>query len=161
MIDNIPNYPMDCAGKKVVVVGGGAVGLDVCEFFANRGAEPTIIEMAPGIGTLLDPVTKAQVKTMFKDHNVTQMVNTALKEVHEDYFVVERNGERMEIPFDYGFNCLGMRANNPILNELNEFYKDSNVEVYNIGDSIRARQIIFGVQEGRNIINVLKQKDLL
>ena len=26
-------------GKKVVVVGGGAVGLDVVEFFAPRGAD--------------------------------------------------------------------------------------------------------------------------
>ena len=161
MIDNIPNYPEDCSDKKVVVVGGGAVGLDVLEFFANRGAEPTIIEMAPGIGTLLDPVTKAQVKTEFKEHNVNAMVNTALKEVHADHFVVERNGEMLEIPFDYGFNCLGMRANNPILNDLMEHYKDTNVEVYNIGDSIRARQIIYGVAEGRNIINVLKQKGLL
>ncbi|MBQ0066178.1 MAG: FAD-dependent oxidoreductase [Firmicutes bacterium] len=161
MIDNIPNYPEDCSDKKIVVVGGGAVGLDVVEFFANRKAEPTIIEMAPAIGTLLDPVTKVQVRTIFRDHNVNAMVNTALKEVHADHFVVERNGERMEIPFDYGFNCLGMRANNPFLKELEEHFKDTNVDVYNIGDSVRARQIIYGVAEGRNIINLLKQKNLL
>ena len=43
MIAAVKNYPEDMTGKKVVVVGGGAVGLDVVEFFAPRGAETTII----------------------------------------------------------------------------------------------------------------------
>ena len=33
MIANLKNYPEDMTGKKVVVVGGGAVGLDVVGFF--------------------------------------------------------------------------------------------------------------------------------
>ena len=31
------------------------------------------------------------------------MPNTALKEVRPDNFLVELNGEQMELPFDYGF----------------------------------------------------------
>ena len=38
MIANLKNYPEDMTGKKVVVVGGGAVGLDVLNF-SPRGAE--------------------------------------------------------------------------------------------------------------------------
>ena len=38
-------YPDDfCKGKKVVVVGGGSVGLDVVEYFAPRGAKCTIVD---------------------------------------------------------------------------------------------------------------------
>ena len=36
MISHINDFPKDLEGKKVVVVGGGAVGLDVVEFFADR-----------------------------------------------------------------------------------------------------------------------------
>ena len=49
-------------GKKVVVVGGGAVGLDVVEFFAPRGAETTIIEMMPVIGNGLDASSTSSMK---------------------------------------------------------------------------------------------------
>ena len=49
MIDQIDSYPEDMTGKKVVVIGGGAVGLDVVEFFAPRGADTAIVEMLPMI----------------------------------------------------------------------------------------------------------------
>lgn len=45
MIKHVPDYPEDMTGQKVVVIGGGAVGLDVVEFFAPRGAEVSIVEM--------------------------------------------------------------------------------------------------------------------
>src|SRR5699024_9611058 len=52
MIEHVNNhdYPEDLTGKKVVVIGGGAVGLDVVEYFAPRGAEVSIVEMMPIIG---------------------------------------------------------------------------------------------------------------
>ena len=43
MINHINDYPEDMTDKKVVVVGGGAVGLDVVEFFAARNAEISIV----------------------------------------------------------------------------------------------------------------------
>ena len=47
------------------------------------------------------------------------------------------------------------RANAPVLDEIREAFADTNVEIINIGDSVRARRIIDGVQEGHNILNVL------
>ena len=48
-----------------------------------------------------------------------------------------------------------MRAHNPLLDALNKEYASSNVEILNIGDSMRARRIIEGTEEGRNILNTL------
>ena len=45
-------------GQKIAIIDGGAVGLDVIEFFTERGAEVTMVEMLPMIGNGLDPVTK-------------------------------------------------------------------------------------------------------
>ena len=56
---------------------------------------------------------------------------------------------------------LGMRANTPVLNEIEEAFSDTNVEIVNIGDSKRARRIIEGTEEGRNILNVLARHDYL
>ena len=162
MINHVNDYPTDLTGKKVVVIGGGAVGLDVVEFFAPRGAEVSIVEMMPIIGNGIDPVSKVDMGTLMDKYHVNQMTNTALKEVREDNFLVEANGELKELPFDYGFVCLGMRAEQPILKDLRDaFEEDGSIEIVNIGDSVRARRIIEGTEEGRNIINVLKKRDYL
>lgn len=158
MINQIKDYPEDLTDKKVVVVGGGAVGLDVVEFFAPRGASVSIVEMMDQIGRDLDPVTKNDTKTMMKKHNVAQLTSTALLEVKESSFLVKGADGEYELPFDYGFVCLGMRANGGLFQKLEEAFGSSDVEIINIGDSKRARRIIDGTFEGRNVLDVLTQK---
>ena len=161
MIRQIDQYPKDLSGKKVCVVGGGAVGLDVVEFFAKRGAAVSIVEMLPVVGKDLDTVTKVGTYDMLEKHNVQVLTSTALQEVHPDHFVVKRNEQMETLDFDYGFVCLGMRAYSPVMEELKQTFADEDVELFNIGDSVRARRIIDGVAEGRNILNALKQKEFL
>lgn len=160
---NAGMYPDDfCKDKEVVVVGGGSVGLDVVEYFAPRGAKCTIIDMLPAIGMLADPVTKCSMRETFDKYNVKEYVNTALQEVKENAFTVKLpDGTIRDIPFDLGFNCLGMRANDPLLKELEEAFGDTDTAIYNIGDSVRARRIMEGTMEGRAILNVLESKGLI
>lgn len=155
---NNNEYPdHEVSGKQVVVVGGGSVGLDVIEYFAPKGAKCTIIDMLPQIGMLADPITKCSMRETFDRYGVQEYVNTALQEVKENSFVVQTaEGQVVELPFDYGFNCLGMRSNNPILEQLQKTFEPEGVIVYPIGDSIRARRIMEGTMEGRAILNVLE-----
>ena len=50
-----------------------------------------------------------------------------------------------------------MRAYSPLMAQLQENFAGTNVEVVNIGDSVRARRIIEGVEEGRHITDTLKR----
>lgn len=161
MIEHIDTYPKDLNGKKVCVVGGGAVGLDVVEFFAKRGADTSIVEMLPVVGKDLDIVTKIGTYDMLEKHHVNVLTSTALQEVCKDHFIVKQNDELKQLDFDYGFVCLGMRAYAPVLKDIQEAFKEEDVEIINIGDSVRARRIIDGVAEGRNILMALKQKGFL
>ena len=161
MINHINDFPKDLEGKKVVVVGGGAVGLDVVEFFADRNADISIVEMMDQIGRDLDPVSKNDTKTMMKKHNVHQLTKTALLEVKDSSFLVKGDGEPYELPFEYGFVCLGMRAQGQLYQNLTEEFSSEDVEIMNIGDSQRARRIIDGTQEGRNILTILEQRGYL
>ena len=161
MINHINDFPKDLEGKKVVVVGGGAVGLDVVEFFADRNADISIVEMMDQIGRDLDPVSKNDTKAMMKKHNVHQLTKTALLEVKDSSFLVKGDGEPYELPFEYGFVCLGMRAQGQLYQSLAEEFSSEDVEIMNIGDSQRARRIIDGTQEGRNILTILEQKGYL
>ncbi len=158
MIENIGNYPEDLTGRKVVVVGGGAVGLDVVEFFAPRGAETTIIEMLPAIGNGLDASSASNMKECMEKHQVRQMVNTALMKVNPHSFLVKYDGKEEELPFDYGFVCLGMKAFAPVYSAIEEGFAGEDVEVLNIGDSVRARRIIDGTDAGRHmVLNTLER----
>ncbi len=161
MIANLNSYPENMSGKKIAVIGGGAVGLDVVEFFAQRGAEVSIVEMQSTIGKDLDPVSKSDINALMNKYKVNKMTETALLEVNNDYFVVKNNGEETNLKFDYGFVCLGMRANNPVLEELQSKFEDTQTEIISIGDSVRARRIIDGVFEGRNIVNILKTRNFI
>ena len=73
-------------------------------------------------------------------YGVKQCPNTALLEVKADSFLVKTpEGNEEEMLFDYGFVCLGMRANAPILDAVRKEFEDEDVEIMNIGDSVRAR----------------------
>ena len=162
MIRDIDTFPEDLAGKKVVVIGGGAVGLDVVEFFAERNADVSVVEMLPQIGKDLDPISKLRMEEIFEKHHVCLMPDTALTKVDSCAFIVKKPDGNLEtLEFEYGFVCLGMRSASPVLRELQEKFPPEEVEIVNIGDSIRARRIIDGVSEGRNIINVLKKREYI
>lgn len=162
MIREVEQFPEDMKGRKVVVIGGGAVGLDVVEFFAPRGADVSIVEMMPAIGNGLDPITKVETTTLMKKYHVHQRPSTALQEVKADAFEVKNpDGTMEDLPFDYGFVCLGMKSNNPVLEEIRDAFADRNIEVVAIGDSMRARRIIDGTNEGRSILQYLERRGYL
>jgi 2,4-dienoyl-CoA reductase-like NADH-dependent reductase (Old Yellow Enzyme family)/thioredoxin reductase len=156
LLNNIDKFG-DCEGKEVVIIGGGAVGLDVAEYFAKRNAKVKMVEMLPVVGRDLDSVTKQGMLAELKKHDVEIHTKATLQEVFADHFKVNDHGGEKNVPFDYGFVCLGMRPEICGLNDIQEHFKEKNVEVVNIGDSKQARKIINGTEEGRNIMVTLKK----
>lgn len=159
LIERVNDFPEDMSGKTIAVVGGGAVGLDVVEYFAPRGCKITIVEMLPNIGNGLDASTLSDMRECMTKHSVRQLTGTALTKVTPTSFVLSRDGQTETLDFDYGFICLGMRASAPVWDKLRESLSDTNAELINIGDSLRARRIIEGVDEGRH--RVLSALDAL
>ena len=143
------------ASQKVVVVGGGAVGLDVVEYYFNLGARDiTVVEMMPSIARDVDFISKIALKDMLSGPDAPKVLTSAvLKEVRADHFVVEKEGERLELPFDQGFVCLGMAANKLLAEELAAYCDESGARLLSIGDRKQARRIIDGVREGRELIS--------
>ncbi len=80
------------------------------------------------------------------------MTSTKLKEVHEDYFIVENDGKESKIPFDYGFVCLGMKAYNPLYLQLKDYYQDKNVDVLEIGDCKKELDVLLKEHKREEIL---------
>lgn len=160
MIHHLDQFA-DATGKRIAVVGAGAVGLDVIEYFSARGASAVLIEMQDAPGRDLDIITKNAMLTMLDEHHVEQHMRTQLVAVTPTYFTVKNTDGAFDIPFDYGFVCLGMRANTAGLNEIEQWARANNVKIMNIGDSLMARRIIDGVREGRNVLDTLEDMGAL
>ena len=161
LVDHVDSYPEDLSGKKVVVIGGGNVGLDVVEFFVPRKADVTIVEQKAHFGENLDFITKTGSIEFMNKNKVTQYPNASLLEVKEHSFIVKHDYKDLELDFDYGFVCLGMQSATPSLQELYNHFIYEGVEVLNIGDSAQTRRIIEGVKEGRDILVALERQDFI
>ncbi|MGO3779605.1 MAG: FAD-dependent oxidoreductase [Enterococcus viikkiensis] len=157
LLGNMENF-QDFSNKKVVVIGGGAVGLDVVEYYAENGAEKVdIVEMVDQLGKDLDTITKLGMMEIVTDYQVGVHTSTKLMEVQKDRFIVEDStGKIEELPFDLGFICLGMRANAPLIPEHASYAQQNDVTLLNIGDSKVARRIMEGTREARDIVKVIK-----
>ncbi len=117
--------------------------------------------MQDAAGRDLDIITKNAMLTMLDEHQVEQHMNTQLMAVAADHFRVKNTQQTFDIPFDYGFVCLGMRANRTGLDEIERWANANNVKIMNIGDSLMARRIIDGIREGRNVLDTLEDMGAL
>lgn len=142
------SFSVDMSGKKAVIIGGGATGLDLVECFANKGADVTVVEMMDVLGNGMDLVSKVSINNLMRDKHVKQMTGTKLLEVKEHSFVTDAG----ELPFDYGCVCLGLKSYNPLSDEMSDVAKTVAV-----GDAkLAPRQIIDGTMEGRQILNTIE-----
>jgi dihydrolipoamide dehydrogenase len=62
--------------KKLIVLGGGFIGLEIGTFFAKIGSEVTVVEAAPQLLTGTDPDCVAIVHKRLKEKGVHILLNT-------------------------------------------------------------------------------------
>lgn len=159
ILENMEQF-QDFENKRIVVIGGGAVGLDVVEHYATNGSQSVkIVEMQDEIGKDLDLITRISMDEMMQECNVIQYPSTQLVEVKHDRFIVRSEGELVELEFDLGFVCLGMRADAQMINELEQYGLENDIHVKNLGDSKVARRIMEGTREARDIAKTLQTID--
>ena len=152
LIDAVKDLPHDFSGKKVAVIGGGAVGLDVVEYFAPRGAQVTLVELTSTIGQGLDASTAASMRECLTKYQVEQRTETTLTRVSPHTFTIKHGEEQTELVFDYGFICLGMTAFCPHWPRICDALSPAGVHLLNIGDSVHAGRIIDGTDAGRHMV---------
>ena len=68
-------------GGKVLIVGGGVIGIEMATIFLNAGAEVAVIEMLPDILATEDPDVRREMRRQLKKQRAVLRVNTSVKEV--------------------------------------------------------------------------------
>lgn len=134
-------------GKRFLVVGGGAVGLETADFLASRGGKVTLIEQATRIGVgmessrrrlLLDRLRRAGVEILTERRLVRFTSGSCV-------VVAGPDGETGEIATDAVIVAAGATPDKVVPARIGAVVPDT----YVVGDARRPRGILEAVLEGR------------
>ena len=85
-------------GTRVLVIGGGMVGIETAEFLAEQGKRITVVEMLDEIAVEIGIVRKPYMNKCLSDHGVEIFVSTKVERLSDDGVIVAgRNGEKKNI----------------------------------------------------------------
>jgi len=132
-------------GKKVLIVGGGMVGLECAEFLAARNHRVTIVELLDDVARDMMQLTKTMTMTALMQAGVDIKTGTRISRFAGGRAFAQNGGR--EIPlgnYDSVVVAVGMRS----LNELGPLLNEMNIEVKVIGDARQPRQIHDAVRDG-------------
>lgn len=136
--------------RRLVVLGGGAIGCELAQCFARFGAEVTQVEMLPRILVREDPEISQTVMQRFEAEGVDVRVSHKAKEFRIEngtkLLICECENEEVRIEFDevlvavgraprvtgYGLEELGVPVNGTV--EVNEYLQTKFPNVYACGD---------------------------
>ncbi|MFO8009395.1 MAG: FAD-dependent oxidoreductase [Dehalococcoidia bacterium] len=132
-------------GTNVLVVGGGATGLETAEFLAERGKKVRVIEMLKTFGSDMGGTVYFHLRNRLKKLGVGLFRDTTLKEINDRGATVSRNGEE-ELWDNIGMYvlALGVRSRN----ELEEQLKGKVKELYLVGDAAVPGRAADAVRKG-------------
>ncbi len=95
--------------KKLVVIGGGVIGLEMAYYYASVGSEVTVIEMMPKIAGATDPEICKVLTDSFSKRGMTFKLSCKVLEIKESSVVYEDAGKICEIACDKVLLSVGRR----------------------------------------------------
>ncbi|MEE3327651.1 MAG: FAD-dependent oxidoreductase [Myxococcota bacterium] len=122
-------------GQRVVVVGGGLVGVELAEFLAARGREVTVIEKGPVAATEMAHPRRWRVLHDLREMGVKLLTDACVESIEEDHVVYsqvqEEEGAQMSrVEADSVILTLGLTPNP----DLAERLRADGIEPICIGD---------------------------
>ena len=146
-LDNMP--------EKLLVLGGGVIGLELGMYFSKLGSQVTIVELLPQLLNGVDQELVSVLERSLKKRNVTIMKNTKAVKMEMTpriKLIVETQGQQQELIGDKLLVTVGRLANTERLNlanagiqadnkgfiKVNENLETTSRNIYAIGDVVGA-----------------------
>jgi dihydrolipoamide dehydrogenase len=136
--------------KSLIVIGGGAIGVEFAYFYNSFGTKVTIVEMLPSILPLEDKEITKILDSSLKKSGIDILTNTKVESVkidHEVTVTVSDKDGKKDIKADLALMAVGVQANVENLGlkgigvktergfiVVNEFGKTNIDGIYAIGD---------------------------
>jgi NADPH-dependent 2,4-dienoyl-CoA reductase/sulfur reductase-like enzyme/rhodanese-related sulfurtransferase len=151
---------IDEGAKRVVIVGGGLIGMEVCGSFASCGCAVTVLEMMDRlIPSLLDPDMSLLLEKYLRESGITLGLGCRVSRIIDDgsgrASVVETaNGDRFDA--DMVVVAIGVRPNVRLAKDaglkmgvtgaiaVDEYLRTSDPDIYAGGDCVENIDLVTG-----------------
>jgi len=152
--------------KKMLVIGGGVIGLELGSVYARLGATVEVIEFAPSILPTMDAgvgkeFTKILKKEGFKFHLEHKVLGVKNKGKHVELTAENKKGEVVTLEADYclvavgrkpyteglGLEKAGVQMNQRGQIEVNDSLQTNQAHIYAIGDVVRGAMLAHKAEE--------------
>lgn len=133
------------AGKNVVVMGGGSVGVETAEYLSLYGSNVTIVEMLDDILNGLERETMLMLRQIIKDRQMKVYTSSKVCEIKEDSVVLERKGKEITLE---EIDTVVVAAGSRSVNTLEDQVKELGIPVHVIGDAKQVRNGLKAIYEG-------------
>ncbi|KGP75348.1 hypothetical protein JT05_10950 [Desulfosporosinus sp. Tol-M] len=132
---------------KVVIIGGGQVGVELAELLGEKGVSVTVVEALPSVAEGVFFGIKVPLMFKLEDYKVRLLTNTLAKEIKANGLLIERNGTEEFIEASSIVIAVGQTAQNSLEDELKEFVP----ELHAVGDCLKPGNIMDAVHEGYKV----------
>lgn len=135
-------------GDKVLIIGGGQVGLETAHFLLEQGKEITILEMLKQVGFDMSPRARKMVLEKLVQGGVEIITEAKALLFDNGEVIFERGGLKEKIKgTDSIILAVGTEAEDPKIPEL----KKLKLPVKFIGDAFSPRKLLNAIHEGFDI----------
>ena len=132
-------------GDKVVIIGGGEVGMETAQWLAEQGKKLTLVEMLPEIGETMVRDAYDFVYEEIVKHGVEILTSTKVQEIAKDgVLVVGSDGQKRTLAADTVIIATGAKPNTKVQDDLQGLAR----EIYLAGDCLVPCDIRMSVHQG-------------
>ncbi len=96
--------------EKLVVIGGGVIGLEMASYFSSAGSLVTVIEMLEQVGGPIDPEIAKLLKKNYEKKGVTFKMGCRVTRIEAGRVVYEEAGAEQSAPADKVLLSIGRVA---------------------------------------------------
>ena len=134
------------AGERLAVIGGSATGCETAEHAAEVGAEVTIFELLPSVGTGIEAITRRQLIRGLKGAGVELRTRSKVVMIEPDrLFFEDADGTTSTFPVDKVALALGWR---PSGHDLGDAIGSLGCEVVVLGDAAAPADFVNAINAG-------------
>lgn len=138
---------------RVVVIGGGLVGLEVAEYVHENAKSVTVVEMLDQVAKDLGQLRNICVLENLHAAEVQTLTNAKCIEIKENAVVIDRMGSVETIPCDSVVVAIGARSRN--FESISAFCEKHEIPCHIIGDAVRARRALNAVAEANEVARAI------
>jgi 2,4-dienoyl-CoA reductase (NADPH2) len=136
------------AGDRVLILGGGMIGIEVAEFLAERGKQVAVLEILEEIAQDMDPISRKLALNRLASLPVELHLTTKLVRISHGRAFVDSQGDQRELG---QFDTVVVATGNHPFDTLSEHLQGAEFAVKVIGDAEKPGNIYQAVRSGHEV----------